>query len=110
MADPSEYDQTRHRDDVRVEQVMRTTWGFREQHLINEYAGRMASDIRESEPSPDSLSRTGGGRDDEVTWSVFSPRLAAPGDELLLQVYAHLPGKEGEVAAMAGRADNRPIV
>jgi hypothetical protein len=42
---------------------------------------------------------------DEVTCSVFSPRLAAPGDEILVQAYAHLPGQEEKVAAMAEHAD-----
>jgi TIR domain len=47
-----------------------------------------------------------GGTNDEVTCSVFSPPVAAPGDELLVQAYAHLTGREREVAAMAARADS----
>jgi hypothetical protein len=42
---------------------------------------------------------------EEVTCSVFSPRLAAPGDEILIQAYAHLEEQEKRVASMAVDAD-----
>lgn len=42
---------------------------------------------------------------DEVICSVYSPRLAAPGDEILVQAFAHLQEQEEAVSAMSAAAD-----
>lgn len=42
---------------------------------------------------------------DEVSCSVYAPRIAAPGDEILVQAFAHLPDQEAEVATAAAAAD-----
>lgn len=42
---------------------------------------------------------------EDISCSVYAPRLAAPGDEILVQAFAHEPGREREVAAMSAAAD-----
>ena len=42
---------------------------------------------------------------DELFCSVYSPRLAAPGDEILVQAFAHLEEQGDEVAARSAAAD-----
>jgi hypothetical protein len=42
---------------------------------------------------------------DEVICSVYAPRLAAPGDEVLVQAFAHLQEQEDEVATISAAAD-----
>ncbi|HEX6185075.1 MAG TPA: toll/interleukin-1 receptor domain-containing protein [Pyrinomonadaceae bacterium] len=42
---------------------------------------------------------------EEVFCSVYAPRLAAPGDEILVQAFAHLRRQEQEAADMAAAAD-----
>lgn len=59
----------------------------------------------EDESLPPPPTAEAGPAADELLCSVYSPRLAAPGDEILVQAFAHLEEQEEEVAALSAAAD-----